>query len=86
MSRTGEDNLDLFSRRLSELLFQQEEQKKEIAHKLDITYRQLHRYESGQSKPDYDRLLKLADYLDVSIDYLVGRSDEPNITTPRQRD
>lgn len=34
------------------------------------------RYEYGRY-PAYEQLIALADYFDVSLDYLVGRSDEP---------
>jgi len=34
-------------------------------------------YEKDETKPSYDTLLALADYFDVSLDYLVGRSDDP---------
>lgn len=34
------------------------------------------RYEYGHS-PAYEKLLALADFFDVSLDYLVGRSDDP---------
>ena len=34
------------------------------------------RYEYGRS-PSFEKLLALADYFDVSLDYLVGRSDDP---------
>ena len=34
------------------------------------------RYEYGRS-PSYENLLALADYFDVSLDYLCGRSDDP---------
>lgn len=34
------------------------------------------RYEYGNS-PAYEKLIALADYFDVSLDYLVGRSDDP---------
>lgn len=33
----------------------------------------VYRYETGRAKPDMDALIALADYFDVSIDYLVGR-------------
>lgn len=35
------------------------------------------RYEYGEREPAYQKLLALADYFDVSLDYLVGRSDDP---------
>lgn len=33
-------------------------------------------YESKRRKPAFDVLIALADYFDVSLDYLVGRSDD----------
>lgn len=34
-------------------------------------------YEYGKSEPTASVLIALADYFDVSLDYLVGRSDTP---------
>lgn len=34
-------------------------------------------YEYGQNEPTASVLIALADYFDVSLDYLVGRSDDP---------
>lgn len=34
-------------------------------------------YEYGKSEPTVGVLIALADYFDVSLDYLVGRSDDP---------
>ena len=33
-------------------------------------------YEAGQSYPEFPHLIALADFFDVSLDYLVGRSDD----------
>lgn len=35
------------------------------------------RYEYGTREPAFRQLIALADYFDVSLDYLVGRSDDP---------
>lgn len=35
------------------------------------------RYEAGKSEPTVSSLESIADYFDVSIDYLLGRSDYP---------
>lgn len=34
---------------------------------------------SGGSTPKSENLAKIADYLDVSVDYLLGRTDKPEI-------
>lgn len=34
---------------------------------------------SGRSKPTAEALVLLADYFDVSVDYLLGRTDNPKI-------
>ena len=34
-----------------------------------------YRYEQGERQPTLPVLIALADYFDVSLDYLVGRSD-----------
>lgn len=36
-------------------------------------------YENGKRQPDYDTLQKLADYFDVSVDYLLGREEPPKL-------
>ncbi len=33
--------------------------------------------EKGKRAPSFETLIALADYFNVSIDYLVGRSDDP---------
>ena len=34
-------------------------------------------YEKGNAEPKMKYLIEIADYFDVSLDYLVGRSDDP---------
>ena len=36
-------------------------------------------YEKGKGYPEARRLIMLADYFEVSLDYLVGRTDKPEI-------
>ena len=35
----------------------------------------IRRYERGEQKPDVDALILIADYFEVSMDYLCGRTD-----------
>ena len=41
-----------------------------------ITYRSYRRYESGEREPTASVLVRMADFYGVSLDYLVGRSEE----------
>jgi transcriptional regulator with XRE-family HTH domain len=50
---------------------------KQIAEYLDITPRNYQRYETGEVDPPTSKTVALADYFDVSLDYLCGRSDDP---------
>lgn len=52
---------------------------KDIAQLLDIMDRQYRRYEAGTIDPSISKTVLLADYFDVSIDYLVGRTDNPKL-------
>lgn len=42
---------------------------------LSVTQRTLSRYEMGKREPSINMLIALANYFDVTIDYLVGRND-----------
>ncbi len=46
-----------------------------LATDLDIKQESISAYESGKSYPNTDTLIKLADYLNTSIDYLLGRTE-----------
>lgn len=48
-----------------------------VAEHLDILYRTYQKYESGEIDPPLSKAIVLADLFDVSLDYLVWRSDEP---------
>ncbi len=44
---------------------------------LSVTDEAVRLLEKGKRSPSFEVLCALADYFDVSIDYLVGRSDDP---------
>ena len=50
---------------------------KEMAGKLGITQSAVNRYENSQSEASYKTLLLYANYFDVSLDYVYGRTDQP---------
>lgn len=49
---------------------------KEVADGVGVSEREYGHYETGYRLPKIETLIKLADYFNVTIDYLVGRSDE----------
>ncbi|MCL2851839.1 MAG: helix-turn-helix domain-containing protein [Defluviitaleaceae bacterium] len=65
------------SDRLIQLKTEKKLMQKDIAKDNNISLRAYQYYERGERKPDSDIIERLADYFDVSIDYLVGRSDNP---------
>lgn len=48
-----------------------------IAENIGVSLRAMKYYGSGERQPTLPVLIALADYFDVSLDYLVGRSDNP---------
>lgn len=49
-----------------------------IAKYLGITNQAYSLYELDKREPDYESLLKIADYFDVSVDYLLGNEEKEN--------
>lgn len=50
-----------------------------LAIELGLNQNTISRYESGAREADYRTLIAIADYFDVSLDYLLGRTDDPMI-------
>ena len=46
---------------------------------LNISQNTISRYENSIREPDFSTLILIADYFDVSIDYLLGRTDRPEV-------
>ncbi len=66
-----------FPERLKEIRKAQKVTQKQLANELSISERNYQDYEYGKVVPSATILIALADYFDVSLDYLVGRSDNP---------
>ena len=65
-----------FSERLKNLRKQAHLTQVDVAEKLGISQPAYASWERGAKKPTQDNLVKIAQVLNVSIDYLVGNSDE----------
>ena len=46
-----------------------------LAEKVGISGQVISQYERGVTRPDYETLLSIADYFNVSTDYLLGNTD-----------
>lgn len=65
----------MFSNRLYELRTTCRLSQKDLSKELNISQQSIIQYEQGIIEPDLSILLKLATLFDVSIDYLLGRTD-----------
>ena len=50
-----------------------------LAMKLNTTQMSISRYETGKREPDLKTLILIVDFFDVSIDYLLERTDNPKM-------
>ena len=63
-----------FGEILKELLEQQDITQKHLAKSLDMSPSALSNYIQGNREPDYNTLIRIADYFHVSTDYLLDHS------------
>ena len=66
-----------FSGRLAELRANHRVSSQALAEAIGVSRPAISRFEHGIDFPHVNTLVALADYFDVSLDYLVGRSDDP---------
>ena len=77
--KNGDILMNNLSTRLKELRKLNNVTQKQLAEFIGASERGVQNYEQGSRKPAYDMLIAIADYFDVSIDYLVGRTGNPKI-------
>lgn len=61
--------------RLKQLREQKRLNQDGLAMKINVSQSTISAYEVGERTPDLETLITIANFFDVSIDYLVGRSD-----------
>jgi transcriptional regulator with XRE-family HTH domain len=66
---------NIFKERLAHLREERNLKQKEFAEAINIHNRNINRYELGLREPDFDTLIKIADFFNVSTDYLLGRTE-----------
>lgn len=67
--------MKIFGERLKELRTEKKLLQKDLAKILDTTNSSVCDWECGRAQPDFETLRKIADYFEVSTDYLLGRTD-----------
>lgn len=65
--------------RLKELRKEKHISQLKLAMDLTMNQNSISRYETGEREADYATLIKFADYFNVSIDYLLERTNNPDM-------
>jgi len=76
---------NLFSKRLKQLRKESNKTQEEVANQIKITRATLSRYETGEFEPPITTVMDLANFFNVSLDWLAGNSEikDPNINSNR---
>ena len=64
-----------FRVRLREIRMEKKKTQKQTAEILNMNLRSYQLYEQGKVEPSIKKLIALADFFDVTLDYLMGRTD-----------
>lgn len=70
----------MFPKRLKYLRNEKGLSQQNMADYLGISRQGYGKYEDGKSEPDHKTLVKLANYFNVTTDYLLGKSDQPHLS------
>ena len=65
-----------FYKRVKELREEKGLSQKEVAVLLNVSHQFVSSWERDRNRPCYEILVTVADFFDVTIDYLLGREDE----------
>ena len=68
-----------FADRLKQLRSEKNMTQEQLGEILGVKKYSIYTYEKERSGPDIDGLIALADFFDVSVDYLIGRTDKREI-------
>ena len=65
-----------FCERLRQLRQEKQLTQKQLAEALHLSSNSICEYEKGRAEPTLETLKKMSSYLDCSVDYLIGNSDD----------
>jgi transcriptional regulator with XRE-family HTH domain len=69
----------MFGKRLKQLREDNDLRQEDVGKIVNVEKSTVSQWESGKRTPDVETIMKLADYFNVSIDYILGKTD---IRTP----
>lgn len=75
-----------FGARLAQLLQEAEENQADLAKALGVAFQTVSGWVTGKREPDYDMLFRLAARYNVSIDFLLGRTNIRLPSPPPDKD
>ena len=70
-------NMNIVGERMKELRVNARYSQKQLADLCETTQASIGRYETGLAEPPLEKLLWYANFFDVSLDYIFGRTDNP---------
>ncbi len=70
-------NMNIVGERMKELRVNTRYSQKQLADLCETTQASIGRYETGLAEPPLEKLLWYANFFDVSLDYIFGRTDTP---------
>jgi transcriptional regulator with XRE-family HTH domain len=85
MTHDAEDASTIFPDRLRKARDKRELSQSQLAEKAGLPPSSISHFESGARKPSFDNLRRLANALNVSTDYLLGRVDQMDSIGPAER-
>ena len=71
--------MSVFSERIKELRLERGMTQEEVGKLIGVKRYSVYGYEKGNNYPEVPGLIALADYFGVSTDYLLGRTDNPEV-------
>ena len=69
----------ILNQRLKSLRLENKVTQQSVADALGVTVGNVQKFEYGTARPKLENVIKLADFFNVSRDYLVGRTDNPHV-------
>lgn len=75
---------NLLAERLRKIRIEKGISQQKLGALFSVSQQAVGKWEKGIAEPDSLTLNKLADYFDVTVDYLLGRTDSPDLAIPKE--